>query len=206
MQSVVIKLSGQIVGYPQCDAWLEAIIQRGNCVVVPGGGAYADAVRSAQKVKNFSDAIAHRLALYAMTQTARDLVARCPLLKESFSLSAVEQTLQRQQTPIWSPADLLDGHPEIEESWELSSDSLALWCAAQLGAAECVLVKAGELPAGPVDIHAWSQVGFLDAHFPHMAQRTAIPWRAVTLGSDPEWGLTPNARPRHALRRLNAQD
>ena len=65
MQPVVIKLSGQVVDHPQCDAWLDAIMARGNCVVVPGGGAYADAVRSAQKLKNFSDAVAHRLALYA---------------------------------------------------------------------------------------------------------------------------------------------
>jgi len=191
MQPVVIKLSGQVTGHPQCDAWLDAIMARGNCVVVPGGGAYADAVRSAQKLKNFSDAVAHRLALYAMTQTARDLVARCPLLKECFSLSAVHQTLHRQQTPIWSPSDLLEGHADIEESWSMSSDSLALWCAAQLGASECLLVKAGGLPAGHPDAGAWSETEFLDAAFPRMARATSMPWRAVTLGSDPTGGLTP---------------
>jgi len=53
------------------------------------------------------------------------------------------------------------------------------------------LVKAGGLPAGHPDAGAWSETEFLDAAFPRMARATSMPWRAVTLGSDPTRGLTP---------------
>ncbi|MBL7590313.1 uridylate kinase, partial [Escherichia coli] len=42
---------------------------------------------------------------------------------------------------IWNPRALRAGHPDIPETWDVTSDSLALWLAARVRAERCALVK-----------------------------------------------------------------
>ena len=42
---------------------------------------------------------------------------------------------------VWAPYALIAERTDIEESWRLTSDSLALWLARRLGAARCYLIK-----------------------------------------------------------------
>ena len=51
--------------------WLNNIFtypKKSTCIVVPGGGEFADQIRVSQKYFNFSDEIAHKMALLAMSQ------------------------------------------------------------------------------------------------------------------------------------------
>ena len=51
--------------------WLNNIFtypKKGTCIIVPGGGEFADQIRVSQKYFNFSDEIAHKMALLAMSQ------------------------------------------------------------------------------------------------------------------------------------------
>src|SRR5262249_34381680 len=49
--------------------WIDAVAAgAGRVVVVPGGGPFADAVRTAQARMGFDDRAAHRMALLAMDQ------------------------------------------------------------------------------------------------------------------------------------------
>jgi aspartokinase-like uncharacterized kinase len=55
--------------------------------------------------------------------------------------------------------------PDIPESWEMTSDSLAAWLARKIGAARLVLVKSTAAPR-PFDPAALAELGLVDRLFP----------------------------------------
>ncbi|TGD96032.1 uridylate kinase [Methylobacterium nonmethylotrophicum] len=139
----------------------------GPVAIVPGGGALADAVRATQAALAFPDPLAHRLAIGAMAGMARIFAALEPRL--AVTEDPVE-CLAAGGVPVWDPSALAAGHPEIPESWDVTSDSLALWLAARLCARTCLLVKSADPApgAGPAEL---ARAGLVDAAFPGFATR-----------------------------------
>ena len=71
MTLVVLKLGGSLMHSEELPFWLNNIFsypKKSTCIVVPGGGKFADQIRVSQKYFNFSDEIAHKMALLAMSQ------------------------------------------------------------------------------------------------------------------------------------------
>ena len=65
----IVKLGGSHATGPHLWDWLAAIAaEAGSIAIVPGGGPFADAVRSAQASIGFDDRAAHAMALMAMAQ------------------------------------------------------------------------------------------------------------------------------------------
>ncbi len=141
MRLSVVKLGGSFATSPLLRRWLEAIAGAPGVVLVAGGGPFADAVRAAQPVMGFDDGAAHRMALLAMNQFALALAALAPRLLPADDVPAIEAALAGGRVPVWCPWPMLRGEPGIAESWDVTSDSLALWLAARLAAARLVLVK-----------------------------------------------------------------
>jgi aspartokinase-like uncharacterized kinase len=147
---IVVKLGGSYVMSPLLAGWLSAIGRAaGRVVVVPGGGPFADAVRAAQPVMGFDDAAAHDMALMAMAQFGRGLVSLGRDFVFADSLWSVRDAVGLGRVPVWSPWPMLLGHPDIPQSWEVTSDSLAVWLGAALGASRVVVIK--HCAAGSVD-------------------------------------------------------
>ena len=163
----------------------------GPVVIVPGGGELAEAVRATQAALGFPDSLAHRLALRAMAGMARIFAALEPRLTVTDDPAAV---LAAGGVPVWDPCALEAGHPEIPESWDVTSDSLALWLATRLGAGTCLLVKSADpaLGAGPAEL---ARSGLVDAAFPAFAAR--FPGRIVLRGP----GVDRPCRPAPAAER-----
>ena len=138
----------------------------GACVVVPGGGPFADAVRADQAAQGFDDAHAHRLAIDAMTRMAALFVELEPRLVLA---RAVADCVGCGATPVWDPVALKAGQPAISESWAVTSDSLALWLATELRASRCVLIKSVDRPTG-TSLADLSRLGIVDAAFPDFAK------------------------------------
>lgn len=175
---IVVKLGGSLVAdAPRLRAWLAHLADgaAGPCVVVPGGGPLAEAVRTSQAALGFSDALAHRLALDAMGRMAEIFSALEPRLVAARAPEALAALLASGLVPVWDPADLKAGHPDIPETWDVTSDSLALWLAAAIGASRCCLVKSAERPAGTTDWADLAASGLVDAAFPVFAARYAGP-------------------------------
>jgi aspartokinase-like uncharacterized kinase len=175
----VVKIGGSLVGdRVRLRRLLGAVADgaEGPVVIVPGGGALAGAVRATQAALGFPDPLAHRLALDAMTGMARIFVALEPRLAVT---DDPDDELAAGRVPVWDPSALKSGHPEIPESWEVTSDSLALWLATRLDARTCLLVKSVDPPpgAGPADL---ARAGLVDAAFPDFAAR--FPGRIVLRG------------------------
>jgi aspartokinase-like uncharacterized kinase len=169
---IVVKIGGSLASD---RSRLAAILARladagaGRVAVVPGGGNLADAVRVAQAGLGFDDVLAHRLALGTMGAMARIFAAIEPRLTVAETIPALEAACRRGTVPVWDPVLLRSGHPDIPETWAVTSDSLAVWLATQLGAAKCVLVKSIDAPTRS-SWDAWAASGLVDSALPDFAR------------------------------------
>src|SRR5208282_4965952 len=162
----IVKLGGSHASGPHIKEWLTAIAaEAGAIVIVPGGGLFADAVRSAQASMGFDDGAAHAMALMAMAQFGRALQSLNPALRLAASRSAISRALKDGNVPVWSPEPMARA-AALPETWELTSDSLAAWLAGALGASRLVLVKHGRFEAAALDAHELVARGVVDPLFP----------------------------------------
>jgi aspartokinase-like uncharacterized kinase len=159
---IVVKLGGSHALSPLLSGWLAAIGRAaGRVAVVPGGGPFADAVRAAQPAMGFDDDAAHDMALMAMAQYGRALTCLAENFVYAETLAAVREAVVGGRIPVWSPWPMLRAHPDIPRSWDVTSDSLAVWLATALDADGVVLIKHCD-PA---------REGVVDAAFPAFASR-----------------------------------
>jgi aspartokinase-like uncharacterized kinase len=177
---VIVKLGGSHALSPLLRPWLRAIAaDAGKLVLVPGGGPFADAVRSAQPVMGFDDRAAHAMALLAMTQCAMALASMEPSLVVAADAAAIARALTAMRVPVWSPWPMVCDVPDIAESWDVTSDSLALWLAARLRARRVVVIKHRAVPIG-AELLALAEAGVVDRAFPRF--RAAFAGEVVFAG------------------------
>jgi aspartokinase-like uncharacterized kinase len=164
----IVKIGGSLAGGARLRAWLSqlAACREPPIVIVPGGGRFADEVRRAQAAHGFGDVVAHRMAILAMEQYGHMMAGIEPLLRPSASPIAIARAFEARRTVVWLPGQMALGRPEIAESWEVTSDSLAAWLASELDAEHLVLVKAAPPPGGSVAASALATAGLVDAAFP----------------------------------------
>src|SRR5271157_3042677 len=170
----IVKLGGSHANEPHIKDWLAAIAaEAGAIVIVPGGGPFADAVRSAQASMGYGDSAAHAMALMAMSQFGRALQSLDPALRLAASRSAISRALKDGKVPVWSPETMARA-AALPETWALTSDSLAAWLAGALGAGRLVLVKHGRFEAGAVDVRDLVAHGVVDPLFPRYLRASGV--------------------------------
>jgi len=181
---VIVKLGGSHAGGPHLKDWLAAIAaEAGSIAIVPGGGPFADAVRTAQAGIGYDDRAAHAMALMAMAQFGSALESLNPALRLAASRSAILRALKERKVPVWSPERMARA-AALPETWELTSDSLAAWLAGALGATRLVLVKHGRFEATTVDADELVARGVVDPLFPrYLGESGARAWLAAPTDS-----------------------
>jgi aspartokinase-like uncharacterized kinase len=165
----VVKLGGSLHEAPALRPRLAelATIPGPARIVVPGGGPFADTVRALQPRLGFDELAAHRMAILAMQQFGLALQALEPRL----SLAESEAELRAARAAVWLPWALAGLEPGIAASWAVTSDSLAAWLAARLGAERLILVKSAPIAPGEATAEALAAAGLVDAAFPEHARR-----------------------------------
>jgi dihydroneopterin aldolase len=166
----VLKLGGAQARGGRLRDWLDAIFpHRGRLVIVPGGGPFADVVRVTQAQIGFDDVAAHEMAMVAMSQFGRALASLRPGFELADSEAALRDALRRGRTPIWSPERMALA-AGLKASWDLTSDSLAVWLAGQLQAERLILVKHG----APGSADQLVRGGVVDPLFPAYLAATQL--------------------------------
>ncbi len=157
----VVKLGGSFAFSEALPAWLAAIAAgAGNTVLVAGGGPFADAVRSAQPRMGFDDDAADKMALLAMEQYAVAVASLGRNLTVAETYPSIKRALEAGKIPVWAPSRMVHtarrlaassssrARIDIHPSWDLTSDSLAVWLAHALRARRLLLIK-----QEPVEAH-----------------------------------------------------
>jgi 5-(aminomethyl)-3-furanmethanol phosphate kinase len=173
----VVKLGGSLLGTPELKLWLEMLARQGDgrIVIAPGGGVFADLVRSTQTAGGYDDASAHRMALLAMEQYALVMKSLQPdLVIASSELEIAERSWQHRAM-LWMPSHMALADDGIPMNWDVTSDSLAAWLCGKIGAERLVLVKHAANAGQPAPIERLVEEGVLDAAFPVFAARLNCP-------------------------------
>jgi len=180
----IVKLGGSHANGPHIKDWLAAIAaEAGAIAIVPGGGTFADAVRTAQASMGYDDRAAHAMALTAMSQFGCALQSLNPALRLTASRSAILRALKDGKVPVWSPGPMARA-AALPETWELTSDSLAAWLAGALGAGRLVLVKHGRFETAAIDAHDLVERGVVDPLFPRYLKDSGVrAWLATPTDS-----------------------
>ena len=175
---LVVKLGGSLAGTAPLKAWLAALAGSGQaCVIVPGGGVFADAVRQAQAPMGFDDAAAHAMALLAMAQFGHVLASRCVHCRLAETGADIAAALDDGKMPVWMPLAMAGGAGDILPSWDVTSDSLAAWLAGRIGARRLLLVK--QVDTATASVAAMVEAGIVDPAFPgFLARSGAHAWIA----------------------------
>jgi dihydroneopterin aldolase len=143
----VVKLGGSYAHHPKLREIASVLGEGGGrLVVVCGGGPFADAVRREQKRIGYDDSAAHRMALLGMAAFGHALASLAPSLTPAAGVDSIRDALAAERVPVWLPLDLLDGDRDIPETWDCTSDSLAVWLCRRIGACRLILLKRGSLP------------------------------------------------------------
>ena len=145
---VVVKVGGGVLedldAFRAVAAAVSKAARRSRVVVVPGGGPFADAVRSVDARLPLPDDVAHWAAVLAMEQYALLLASAIGGARLVATPEEVALALDARALPVLAPYQWLREADPLPHSWDVTSDSIAAWVAAALGAPHLVLVK----PAG----------------------------------------------------------
>jgi aspartokinase-like uncharacterized kinase len=140
-----VKIGGRLLAHPEhLDATLAAlagVAKEVPMLVVPGGGAFADAIRDADRRLGLSDEAAHWMAVLAMDQYAHLIASRMSNARLVVRKTDAAAALQDGRIPVLAPYQWLREADPLPHSWDVTSDSISAWVAGQIGATRLVLVK-----------------------------------------------------------------
>jgi 5-(aminomethyl)-3-furanmethanol phosphate kinase len=173
----VVKLGGAMMHADEMLDWLQtcnATSEPVHCVIVLGGGTFADEVRHLQRQWLFPDAAAHELAIDAMRLNAQIVSTLLPTAARFSELAPLLRPKSANPCSIWLPR----GHSSalgLPPSWDVSADSIALRAAQLLEAELLVLVKSvpqRDLQGTALELSA---AGIIDRYFPTLMHSAAVP-------------------------------
>lgn len=171
---VVVKVGGSLFDFPDLRSrlkrWLEAQSDA-RLVLVPGGGAMADAVRDYHRVHGLDEERAHWLAIRTLGINAHFLawlVGNGVVVEEAEDCTAAWEAGRLPVLDLFAFARADEHRPgRLPYSWRVTSDSLAARAAVALGARQLVLLKSVTIPEGT----GWEQAaaqGQVDPAFPEV--------------------------------------
>ena len=171
---VVMKIGGGMASIPgaleRVCAAVGQVAADHRLVVVPGGGPFADAVRTFDRTYRLPDETAHWMAMLAMDQYAHVLAHRIPGAVLVDEPGEVLEVSRPGRVTVLAPFRWMRAADVLPHSWDVTSDSIAAFVAGALGATRLVLIKpveAGEvdpgflsvLPLGlPYSILGWDRI------------------------------------------------
>lgn len=183
-EPLVVKIGGSLLSGPRLSG-VAAILARARrtIVIVPGGGVFADQVRSAQAIHCVSDRAAHEMAMLAMHQMGLLLVDMQPRFIAVETLSAIRQAIAVNRIPVWLPLKVSAADEAIAADWSVTSDALAARLAERLRFDAVLLVKSRCVPRGPT-AEELAAAGIVDSAFGEIVKRADLAFRIIGPGEE----------------------
>lgn len=187
MSVIVVKVGGSLYDCADLGTRLQALIRNLThpVLIVPGGGATADAIRAFDVIHGLGEEAAHWLALQACSVNGHALSR---VLGDLRIVGDVVNLSGSAIVDLYSFAQADERRPDHwPHRWDVTSDSMAVRVAHVAGAGELVLLKSIDIEAG--NWSAASARGEVDAYFP------------IALGCTPNLHVrSVNFRNRHVQR------
>ena len=169
----VIKFGGSLAHDARFRSWLD-VLGTSGAVIVPGGGVFADAVRTLQGLAGFGDPLAHRLAIQGMRLYGEVLLELAPSFRPASQLEDVSEQLKNNMTSLWLPDAHLEFLQTLEASWAVTSDSIALALAKALEIPRVLFVKSVDSWPKSESLARAIRLGTLDPALPDILEGSEI--------------------------------
>lgn len=180
---VVLKIGGSLTRHAAALTPVLGVVGRARrpLAVVPGGGAFADAVRDAQSAVGFSDHTAHRMAILALHQNALMMRALSPGLQTLEWISELKDELHKGRKSIWLPLRECDADADLPATWQTTSDAIAARLAERLGGLPLVFIKSRP-PHGDLDPASLAAGELIDPVCAEILERSRLPFTIIEAG------------------------
>ena len=144
MDAVIVKVGGSLATCPVklrilCTKLTE-LSREHKLIVIPGGGEFADAVRKLDKRFSLSPSASHRMAILGMDQYGLMLSDLLPSSRVVNKLEHLQEALDLGELPVFLPSTFLFAEDPLGNSWDVTSDSIAVYVAGQLHVTRALLV------------------------------------------------------------------
>jgi aspartokinase-like uncharacterized kinase len=144
MNATVVKVGGSLSLYPEKLKTLclkiSEISKEQKMIVVPGGGEFADVVRSLDKNFHLSCSTSHWMAILGMDQYGMLLSDLMPGSITTHKLEEIKCFFDLNKLPIFLPSHLLLRDDPLENSWAVTSDAIAVYIAGRLQVTKVLLI------------------------------------------------------------------
>ena len=144
MDAAIVKVGGSLALHPEklrtLCAELSEVSKKHKIIVLPGGGEFADTVRNLDKRFSLSSAASHRMAILGMDQYGLLLSDLLPNSSVINQLEDAQRIWDLDELPVFLPSTLLFAEDPLENSWNVTSDSIAIYVAGRLHATRTLLV------------------------------------------------------------------
>jgi aspartokinase-like uncharacterized kinase len=180
---IILRLGGSLLTCPDLVRRLgEALkaLLASRVLIIPGGGVGADLIARLQKIFSLSDESAHWAAISAMTDNAAMLARLVPILRLVSSRDEAAAVWDDGLTAVLDAGSFLqaeegrNGEDRLPRSWDVTSDSIALWTAIHWPASRLILAKSCAPSSTSVD--ELVAEGSIDRWFTHVSGACPVEW------------------------------
>jgi aspartokinase-like uncharacterized kinase len=170
----IVKVGGSLYDLPDLRDRLGPWLGEVPTVLVPGGGAGVDVIRSLDRVHCFADHVAHALAVRVMSLNAAILAE---ILGHGPLVDRLPERYEPRQVLILRPTRFCQEDLELPGSlpqcWQVTSDSIAARVALRARARELILLKSISWPnTDNWDVAA--RAGIVDEYFPQAVRQDPL--------------------------------
>ncbi len=141
----MVKVGGSLAQNPvklrALCAKLSELASAKKILVVPGGGEFADTVRCMDSRYKLSQETSHRMAILGMDQYGLVLADLTPNAVAVNTLMQAKHAMALGKLTVLLPSNLMLKEKQLERSWDVTSDSIAVFVASRLHARQVVLAK-----------------------------------------------------------------
>ena len=144
MIKTVIKVGGSIGQNRKLADLMLRLSELGarhKILVVPGGGAFSNAIREYDRRFGLDRNASHWMAILAMDQFGHLISSLMPDSELVQGLADARRVLTTRRVPVLLTYNLLFQADELPRSWDVTSDSIAAWVAGLSGAGQLILMK-----------------------------------------------------------------
>jgi 5-(aminomethyl)-3-furanmethanol phosphate kinase len=144
LDATVVKIGGSLALQPDrlkdLCAKLGEASRKHKLIVVPGGGEFADIVRIYDKEFSLPRQISHQMAILAMDQYGLLLSTLIPRSVVVNKFEDLPEGITLHRLVVFLPSNFLFCDNSLNNSWDVTSDSIAVYTAQKLGISKTVLV------------------------------------------------------------------
>lgn len=153
MENCLVKIGGSILENQNAISstilQLDKLLHKGkrckNFIIITGGGSFANFVRYIDNKLNIGNDLAHWEAILSMDLNAEGLHKQFPSTSICDNFSGLTKKMNENSSKhhllIFKTFNYLYKKDILPHSWNITSDSIALHIAFQLGLKKCYLIK-----------------------------------------------------------------